>query len=149
MQVVLQRVKEASVAVDGKTVSSIKRGLLLFVGIEKNDTIDIVGDAAGKIAKLRVFEDNAGKMNLSVADVNGGILVVPEFTLAASVDKGTRPSFDRACEPEGARKLCAAFTEFLRQDNLCVAEGVFGAKMNVSLINDGPVTFILSCEKKK
>lgn len=143
MKVVLQRVSEASVSVGGKNIAAVGRGLIVFVAIEKADTIDTVGNMADKISKLRVFEDTGGKMNLSAIDLKADILAVSQFTLAADCRKGTRPSFDNAERPERAQELCRAFSDFLRGLGLNVKEGLFGAKMTVSLVNDGPVTIIL------
>ncbi|MDD5084693.1 MAG: D-aminoacyl-tRNA deacylase [Candidatus Omnitrophica bacterium] len=143
MKVVLQRVRQASVSVDGKNIAAIGAGLVVFAAIEKADTIDTVGNMADKVSKFRIFEDTQGKMNLSVIELKADILVVSQFTLAADCQKGTRPSFDKAEEPRKAEGLCSAFSGFLRGLGLNVKEGSFGAKMAVSLVNDGPVTIIL------
>lgn len=143
MRVVLQRVNEADVTVDGKVVSAIGIGFVLLVGIEKDDGIETVEHMARKISKMRVFEDELGKMNLDLSQVNGQILSVPQFTLLADTEKGNRPGFDNAAEPDEAKALWKSFNEFLRAEGLPVYEGVFGAHMKVSLMNDGPVTFVL------
>lgn len=142
MKLLIQRVRKASVAVEGKTVSEIGRGILAFVGIEKGEQLDTVGALAKKLLDFRIFEDGNKKMNLSIRDIRGEILIVPEFTLAASSAKGTRPSFDLAESPERARSLIKDFVNFLGESKLTVKEGVFGASMEVSILNDGPVTFL-------
>ncbi len=139
----LQRVSEASVRVEGDLVGRIDQGLLVFVGIERKDTEAIAGRLLERILGYRVFADDTGRMNLSVRDVRGGLLLVPQFTLVADTRKGTRPSFSCAASPELGREL---FAEILAQARRChesVAAGVFGADMQVSLLNDGPVTFWL------
>lgn len=143
MKILLQRVLRASVSVDGAVVSRIERGLLSFVGVEKGDGAGQARAAADKMATLRVFADEAGKMNLAVADVGGAILVVSQFTLAGSIRKGRRPSFDDAAPPEIARPLVELVARELRARGIPVQEGVFGADMKVELLNDGPVTFVL------
>ncbi|MFA9453679.1 MAG: D-aminoacyl-tRNA deacylase [Candidatus Aminicenantaceae bacterium] len=144
MKIVLQRVKEASVSVEQKTVGRIGRGLCLLVGVEKGDTEAAADYLAQKIVELRIFPDPAGKMNLSLLDIGGGVLAVSQFTLAGSIRKGRRPSFDRAEAPQSAAALFDYFVERLQAKGVEVATGVFGAMMDVLLINDGPVTFILS-----
>jgi len=139
----LQRVSEASVHVDGRQVGRIAQGLLVFVGVERKDTEAIAARLLARILAYRVFADDGGRMNLSVRDVAGGLLLVPQFTLAADTRKGARPSFSRAASAERGQAL---FAEILAQAQRCyepVAAGVFGADMQVSLINDGPVTFWL------
>jgi D-tyrosyl-tRNA(Tyr) deacylase len=143
VKLLVQRVSGARVAVDGRTTAEIGTGMLVFVGVEKGDTVDQAGLLAKKLAGFRIFEDGNGKMNLSLREVKGEALVVSEFTLAADVRKGTRPSFDTAEAPERARDLIAQFIEFLRGFELPVKEGVFGTEMAVSLVNDGPVTFLI------
>ena len=144
MKIVLQRVKEASVSVEQKTVGRIGRGLCLLVGVEKGDAEEAAVYLAQKIVELRIFPDPAGKMNLSLLDIGGGVLAVSQFTLAGSIRKGRRPSFDRAEDPQSAAALFDYFVELLQAKGVEVATGVFGAMMDVHLINDGPVTFILS-----
>jgi len=143
MRIVLQRVKRASVEVVGETVGSIGPGLLVLLGVTHADTRQDADFLAEKTAHLRIFSDDAGKMNRSVKDVGGGILVVSQFTLYGDCRKGRRPSFDAAAPPEHARTLYEYFVERLRAHNLPVETGVFQAAMQVSLVNDGPVTFIL------
>ncbi len=143
MKIVIQRVKEAQVTVRGDLVAHIGRGMLVFLGVEKGDTGAEVDYFARKIAALRLFPDGEGKMNLAAGDVSAAFLVVSQFTLCGNCDKGRRPSFDRAAEPAAAERLYQTFIEHLRADGLEVATGTFQAMMDVSLINDGPVTFIL------
>ena len=139
----IQRVTGASVSVKGKIVGSIDRGLLVFVGVEREDTISDVTRLAKRVVGYRVFPDDEGKMNLSVHDIQGGILLVPQFTLAADTQKGMRPSFHLAAAPEQGRHLFGELINSVRATSVCVATGEFGADMQVSLINDGPVTFWL------
>lgn len=146
MITVLQRVSEAAVEVDDKRVAAIGAGLLLLVGVAGGDTRADVSATAAKVAGLRVFPDEAGAMNVSVADTGGEILVVSQFTLCADVRRGRRPSFDRAAPPPEAEELIAAFVQELRSRGLSVAEGRFGARMRVSLVNDGPVTITVATE---
>lgn len=143
MRVVLQRVSSASVRVDGVTVGSIGRGLCLLVGISEDDSLEEVQSAVGKISALRVFPDADGRMNLSVAEIEGEVLVVSQFTLYGDVRRGRRPSFTKAAAPELAAPLIDGMVEMFRASGISVAEGVFGAKMQVELVNDGPVTLSL------
>ena len=143
MKIVLQRVREASVETGGKTVGRIGRGYCLLVGVEKDDTEAEVDRLAAKISTLRVFPDSQGKMNLSLAEAGGEILAVSQFTLAASVRKGRRPSFDNAAEPGRAAELFEKFVAALRAAGFKVETGVFQAEMLVHIDNDGPVSFIL------
>lgn len=140
MRALVQRVSEASVAVDGETVGRIGRGLLVFVCAEQGDGEDEAAFLAGKIAKLRVFTDNAGKMNLALPDVSGSALVVSQFTLAARWRKGNRPGFSDAADPETGQRLYDSFCQALRDLDIPVETGRFAADMQVALINDGPVT---------
>ena len=142
MKIVLQRVKSASVKIDGELYSKINKGILVLFGVEKGDTEECALWLAEKLLKLRIFEDENEKMNFSVSDINGEILVVSQFTLAGNCKKGTRPSFDNAELPEKAEALYEKFCEYLSR-SIPVKTGVFGAMMEVELINDGPVTFIL------
>jgi len=144
MKIVLQRVSEASVLVDGRLVGRIQGGLCLLVGVEKGDGPEEARYLADKAADLRIFPDSQGKMNLSLSQVQGEVLAVSQFTLAGSVNKGRRPSFDHAESPERAAALMELFVERLRGKGFRVATGVFGAKMDVHLVNEGPVTFLLS-----
>ena len=143
MRIVLQRVKQAKVQIDNQTVGAIDRGLLIFLGIAKGDGAPQVDKLAKKVVELRIFEDAAGKMNLSALDVSAQLLVVSQFTLYGHCDKGRRPSFDEAGDPQMAEGLYDYFVRALKKNNITVAAGRFGAMMEVSLINDGPVTFIL------
>ena len=142
MKLVLQRVKNASVTIDEELYSKIDKGFLILLGVEKGDLQENAQWLAEKVLKLRVFEDENNKMNRSIMDIDGEILVVSQFTLAGNCKKGTRPSFDNAEMPEKAKKLYEDFCAILAQ-SLSVKTGVFGAMMDVSLVNDGPVTFIL------
>jgi D-tyrosyl-tRNA(Tyr) deacylase len=143
VRLILQRVSSAAVRVDGATVAAIGRGLLVLVGIERGDGPEQVSAAAEKLANLRVFDDSQGRMNLDVAAAGGGLLVVSQFTLAASLARGRRPSFDAAAPPAEAAPRVAELIGELRRRGLSVAEGRFGAHMDVELVNDGPVTFLL------
>jgi len=144
MRTVIQRVKKASVTVNDEIIGEISHGLLLLVGIGKGDTEDEINWQADKIARLRIFEDNDGKMNRSVEDVKGEILVIPQFTLYGDASKGTRPSFTKAAKPDKAKMLYNKMIQrFKNETNLLIEDGSFGANMDVQLINDGPVTIIL------
>jgi D-tyrosyl-tRNA(Tyr) deacylase len=143
MRIVLQRVREASVETEGRVAGRIGRGICLLVGVEKGDTEAEAGRMAAKVVDLRIFPDEAGKMNLSLADVGGEVLAVSQFTLAGSVRKGRRPSFDGAEEPGRAEALFARFVDAVRARGIPVATGVFQALMTVRIVNDGPVTFVL------
>jgi D-tyrosyl-tRNA(Tyr) deacylase len=141
--IVLQKVKKASVSVQNKVAGKIQQGVCLLVGIEKGDTEEEAQYLARKIAELRIFPDNNGKMNLSLCDVQGDVLAVSQFTLAGSVKKGRRPSFDKAEEPSRAEPLFRYFVDQIKKFGLKVETGIFAASMDVCLINEGPVTFIL------
>jgi D-aminoacyl-tRNA deacylase len=143
VRVVAQRVRSASVTVEGTIVGAIDRGLMLLVGIEESDEVNDVDRVADKVAVIRVFEDHNEKMNLSTSDIGGAMLVVSQFTLYADVRKGRRPSFIRAARPEKGRLLYERFVERLRGHGYLVAQGIFGSKMLVAIENDGPVTIIL------
>lgn len=144
MKAVIQRVTRAAVRVDGRTVGEINRGLLVLLGVGKTDLPAASDWMIDKILKLRIFADDAGKMNRSVTDIAGGILVVSQFTLYGDLEKGTRPSFSGAMSPDDARKFYEDFMSRLRAaTTLPVAEGQFAAMMDVELVNDGPVTIIL------
>lgn len=143
MRVVVQRSKEAKVVVSGEVVGQIEHGLMLLVGVTHEDAIEDARYLAEKIAGLRIFEDDAGKMNLSVLEVGGQILSVSQFTLYGDCRKGKRPSFISAARPEQAEVLYEQFNELLRDKGLIVATGSFGAMMDVSFTNSGPVTLII------
>lgn len=140
MIAVLQRVSEASVRVEGAVIGQIGAGLLVLLCAEKGDTEAVADRMLAKMLKLRIFSDDAGKMNLSVQDVGGGLLVVSQFTLAADVAGGNRPSFIQAAAPEDGRRLYAHFVAQAQQAHPQVQTGRFGADMKVSLVNDGPIT---------
>lgn len=143
MKALLQRVKSAGVSIGGQSYSSIEQGLLILLGVEKGDTETEAAWLAQKIINLRIFEDSAGKMNLSVQDIKGELLIVSQFTLAGDTSRGNRPGFDTAARPEVAKPLYEYMVNKLSNSGLKVATGVFQADMQVSLINDGPVTFML------
>ena len=143
MRAVLQRVKEASVTVDGQVVGAIGPGLLVLLGVGKGDTEADVDFMVDKVPGLRIFEDEAGKMNRSLVDGSKHLLAVSQFTLYADTRKGRRPSFVDAMPPDEAKRLYALFCERCRAAGLTVAEGVFAADMKVALVNDGPVTIVL------
>ncbi len=144
MKAVIQRVKKASVEIEGKIYSKINRGLLILFCAEKNDVKENIDFIANKILSLRIFEDENHKMNLSVKDITGEILIVSQFTLASDLKKGLRPSFDNAMEPKQAKEFYEDMILKLKESKLNVQTGVFGADMQVMLINDGPVTFVLN-----
>jgi D-tyrosyl-tRNA(Tyr) deacylase len=143
MKALVQRVSEAGVTVGARTVGAIERGLLVLLGVEHGDGESDAALLARKIANLRIFEDDAGKMNRSVLEIGGGVLVVSQFTLCADVRKGNRPSFIGAAAPEQAQALYARFCEHLGAHGAPVARGEFAAHMAVRLVNDGPVTIWL------
>ena len=143
MKALIQRVKRASVTIDGNLYSSINQGLLVFVGVEKADEKLNAEKLAEKILKLRIFEDENEKMNYSVSDKKGEILVVSQFTLCGNCKKGTRPSFDNSAPVDKAIELYNYFVECIKESNLKVETGKFQAMMEVEIINDGPVTFNL------
>jgi len=142
MRAVIQRVSHARVSVEDEVVSGIDRGFLVLVGFTHNDDEDALVWAARKIEGLRVFEDDEGKMNLSLLDVGGSVLVVSQFTLYADIRKGRRPAFIDAAHPDKAKVLYNRFCDLLSEEGIHVEMGVFGAKMEIELVNDGPVTII-------
>lgn len=142
----VQRVSEARVLVDGDTVGSIGRGFLVLLGVSQGDTQAVATKMAGKVAGLRIFEDNEGRMNLGLAETGGSILCISQFTLYGDVRKGRRPSFDSAARPEVAQPLYESFCAAIESEGLRCERGRFGAHMAVSLVNDGPVTLIIDSE---
>ncbi|GAA3011045.1 D-aminoacyl-tRNA deacylase [Tetragenococcus solitarius] len=148
MRAVVQRVKNASVAIDEKTVGKIGRGFMILLGIHEEDTREDAEYLVKKISKSRVFEDENGKLNLSIQAVGGSILSISQFTLYADTKKGNRPSFIKAARPESAIPLYKAFNQGLNQQGIDVVTGEFGADMQVSLVNDGPVTIIYDTREK-
>lgn len=147
MRCVLQRVQEASVLVEQKIVGSIDSGWLILLGIESSDSSKEVSYLAEKIVNLRAFNDDQQKMNLSLKDINGSILLISQFTLYGNTKKGRRPSFDQAAKPEIANDLYLEMAGSLEQRGIKVELGIFGADMKISLINDGPVTLILDTDQ--
>ena len=148
MRVVIQRVSSASVIVAGEIVGSIDHGLLVLLGVADGDQEEDLQYVLEKTTGLRIFEDDAGKMNLSVVDVGGAMLVVSQFTLLSDTRKGKRPSFNSAAAPELANRFYEEFSALVRQRGIPVAEGVFGANMQVSLVNDGPVTIVIDSRNR-
>ncbi|GAX06004.1 tyrosyl-tRNA deacylase [Secundilactobacillus pentosiphilus] len=148
MRIVLQRVTSAQVAIDDQVVGKINQGYMLLFGASDTDGEDEIDYYVHKIAKLRVFSDEAGKMNLSIEDVGGAILSVSQFTLYADTKKGNRPSFVKAGKPEHAKQIYERFNQKLRDAGLQVETGEFGADMQVSLVNDGPVTIIFDSAER-
>ncbi|MDP4133713.1 MAG: D-aminoacyl-tRNA deacylase [Bacillota bacterium] len=147
MRAVVQRVNYAKVEVEGSMVGSIEKGLLVFLGVGNKDTEADILYLIKKITGLRVFEDEQGKMNKSVTDIGGSILVVSQFTLYGDVKKGMRPSFTEAAEPSVANRYYELFAQKIKELGIPVQKGVFGADMKVSLLNDGPVTLLLDSSK--
>jgi D-tyrosyl-tRNA(Tyr) deacylase len=147
MRAVVQRVSRARVTVDGGITGEIADGLLILVGVGRDDTSDVANSMAEKIANLRIFEDDQRKMNRSLLDIKGSALVVSQFTLYGDARGQRRPSFVAAAPPEQARKLYEEFSEALRRLGVTVALGVFGATMSVELVNEGPVTILLDSDK--
>lgn len=143
MKVVVSRILNGACIVDEKKVSSVNKGFLLLVGFTHTDTIENVQKMVNKITKLRVFEDEAGKMNLSIKDINGEILSISQFTLYANPNTGNRPSFVDAMKPEFATKLYDQFNELLEKEGITIGRGIFGADMKLDIMCDGPVTINL------
>ena len=148
MKAVIQRVKSASVSVDDKIIGEIATGFLILLGVEQSDTQDDLNYLVKKTIGLRIFKDDNKNMNLSIKDVGGKALVVSQFTLCADTSRGRRPSFIKAANPEEADNMYQQFCEQLTMNNLSVQRGEFGAMMDVSLVNDGPVTIILDSREK-
>ena len=147
MRAVVQRIMEAQVSIEGQIVGKIERGFLVFLGVGKEDQEDDADYLAAKIPQLRVFEDDEGKFNLSLLDIGGEILVVSQFTLFGDCRKGRRPSFTEAADPQRAQKLYHRFIATLQENEITVATGEFQARMEVALVNDGPVTLLLDSKK--
>lgn len=147
MRIVIQRVKSARVALDGRTVSRIPGGLLLLVGIGRDDHGDDMERLAGKVLNLRIFNDEQGKMNLNISQSGGEIMSVPQFTLYADIRRGNRPGFAGSADPAQAVELWKGFNKILRDKGAVVMEGIFGAHMEVELVNDGPVTLLLDSKE--
>ena len=143
MRAVIQRVSHSSVKVDGEITGEIQKGILILLGVGKGDSDKDIRYLADKIIKLRLFEDDNGKMNLSLLDIGGELLVVSQFTLYGDCRKGRRPSFDKAEYPEQAERLYESFVEYCKRYDLNIQTGRFGASMDVEIHNDGPVTFII------
>lgn len=143
MKVLIQRVKNAGVNINGETVSSVRKGILALVGIEKGDSKEQVEKLAKKVVNLRIFPDENDKMNRSLLDIHGEMLIVSQFTLCGDCKKGTRPSFDKSAPPQIANELYEYFVTQVQSYGIKTGTGQFGAMMEVSLINDGPVTFML------
>ncbi len=148
MIAVLQRVKQGSVTVNGELIGEIKQGLVILLGVTKNDTDEDCIFLVEKSATMRIFSDDAGKMNLSLLQVGGSALVISQFTLAGDWRKGRRPSFSRAAAPDEGKRLYNLFIESLKAQSVPVRTGEFGAMMDVSLVNDGPVTFVLDSKER-
>jgi len=147
MRAVVQRVSRGEVRVDGRATGAVGRGFVVLLGVAREDTEEDARAMADKVAALRVFEDTAGKMNLALAEVGGGVLVVSQFTLLGDARKGNRPSFTDAAPPDAANALYERFCALLREKGLTVATGVFRAHMDVELVNDGPVTILLDSRR--
>lgn len=148
MKILIQRVKTASVTIENKLFSKIEKGMLIFLGIEKDDVEADMDWLINKIKNLRIFADEEDKMNCSIVDIDGEILLVSQFTLASNCKKGNRPSFDNAMKPTEANVMYEKFIKKLQQEGLKVKTGQFGAMMDIALINDGPVTFMVEHRAK-
>jgi len=147
MRAVIQRVKRAEVRINGQAVGTVGAGMLVLLGIGKEDNLEAAGSLADKIVNLRIFDDEQGRMNRSIAETKGSLLCVSQFTLYGDCRKGRRPSYDQAARPEVASQLYEAFVESVRAKGITVATGQFQAMMEVELVNDGPVTLLLDSER--
>ena len=143
MRIVVQRVQKASVTIDNELYSEIKKGYLVLFGAEKDDVVSQADWLSNKVSVLRCFPDEQGKMNLSIKDIQGEMLIVSQFTLCGDIRKGTRPSFDKAMKPDEANKMYEYFIQKVQEQGIPVKTGVFGADMKIDLLNDGPVTFVI------
>ena len=143
MKALIQRVKHAEVEIDGRVVAGVAKGMLAFIGVEKKDSSADIKKLVRRLLDFRIFADKTGKMNLSVRDINGGILLVPQFTIVAETNRGNRPSFSLAAEPKCALELFNSLVEQTCREHTKVASGRFGADMDILLVNDGPATFCL------
>jgi len=149
MRAVIQRVRKAEIFVEGASTGSIEQGLVILLGVDREDDEEDLRWISQKIPQLRIFEDNEGKMNLDVRDVNGGMAVVSQFTLFGNVRKGTRPSFNKSAAPSRAVFFYETFVKFMEKElGKCVVTGTFGAMMSVDLVNDGPVTLVIDSKNK-
>ncbi|MBM7071142.1 D-tyrosyl-tRNA(Tyr) deacylase [Shewanella sp. 202IG2-18] len=148
MKAIIQRVKQAQVDVNNKTIGQINQGILILLGVEQQDTQQDAEQLAQRIINYRIFNDDNGKMNLNLEQIQGKLLVISQFTLAADTSRGRRPSFSSAATPQQANTLYQHFVKYCQQQNITTATGEFGADMQVSLINDGPVTFALETKEK-
>lgn len=148
MRAVVQRVSEASVTVDGKVVGAIHHGLLVYLGVERHDGEEALVYMANKIPRIRLFKDEEGKMNKSVSQIGGAILVISQFTLCADMQKGNRPSFNPAADPKVAKVMYERFVQLVRDQGHTVETGEFGASMRVGYVNEGPVTIIIDSPEK-
>jgi D-tyrosyl-tRNA(Tyr) deacylase len=146
MRILVQRVESADVTVDGRMVAVTGKGMLLFVGIGQDDTIEDIERLAKKVINLRIFEDENGKMNLNIKQAEGEVLSVSQFTLYADTKRGNRPGFDQAADPETAKEYWERFNGLLRKEGMKVEEGIFAANMQIGLVNDGPVTIMLDSQ---
>ncbi len=148
MVIVAQRVSHASCEVNGKIISEIDNGLVLLIGFSKTDDYSICEKLSKKLLKLRIFEDENGKMNKNIFDSKGSILAISQFTLTADIKKGNRPSFDTCMQPEKAKELYQYFIKLIENENILIKTGIFGEYMKIKILNDGPVTFILRSDNE-
>ncbi|RYV03118.1 D-tyrosyl-tRNA(Tyr) deacylase [Shewanella sp. OPT22] len=148
MKAIIQRVKQAQVDVNNKTIGQINQGILILLGVEQQDTQQDAEQLAQRIINYRIFNDDDGKMNLNLEQIQGELLVISQFTLAADTRRGRRPSFSSAATPQHAEQLYCHFVDYCKKQNITTATGEFGADMQVSLVNDGPVTFALETKEK-